>query len=57
MSPNNFTQGYFMKTERLVADVTTVGSPDRTEQDVFWCDLGFFCPFRQVAIAVGEAIL
>ena len=31
LNADNFTQGHLMKMEWLVADVTAVGSPDRTE--------------------------
>ena len=31
MSPTSVTQGHIMKIERLVADVTDVGSPDKAE--------------------------
>ena len=34
LSPNNFTQGHLLKTEWLVADVTTVGAPNRAERTI-----------------------
>ena len=35
MGPNNFTQGYLLKIERLVAGVTPARSPDRAKRDIF----------------------
>ena len=31
-SPNNFTQGHFLKIKWLVTDVTAIGSPDKEER-------------------------
>ena len=56
MSTNNFTQDQFLKIEWLVADVTTVGSPDRAGRDInFGGDFGCFSPI-QVVFVVGEPL-
>ena len=39
-----------MKTEWLVADVTTVGPPDRAECDIFGMILGVFWPIQAVFV-------
>ena len=40
-----------MKTERLIANVTPVGSPDRAEHDILGVILGVFWPSQAVLLA------
>ena len=45
-----------MKTEWLVTDVTSVGSPDRVEHGIFVVILGVYWPI-QATFVVGGASL
>ena len=42
MSPNKFTYGHILNTERLFADVTAVGSTDRAERAILELILAVF---------------
>ena len=43
-----------MKIEWLVTDVTSVGSPDRAERDMFRGILGVFWPIQAVFLWSGS---
>ena len=45
-----------MKNERLVADVTSVGSPARAKRDIFGMILDIFWPI-QANFVVGEPLV
>ena len=49
LSPNNFTKD-LMKTEWLVAGVTTVGSPDRVERAILGMVLGVFWSIQAIFV-------
>ena len=44
-----------MKIEWLVTDVTSIGSPDRAERDIFGTILNVFWPIQAVFVA-GEPL-
>ena len=56
LEPKKFTQGHLMKTEWLIADVTSVWSPDRVEHDIFGVISGVYWPI-QATFVVGGAFL
>ena len=55
MSPNNFMLAHLMKTELLVADVTSVRSPASAERHIFEMILDSFWPI-QAAFVVRERL-
>ena len=57
MGPKHFNEGHLMKKEWLVADVTSVGSPDIAERAILWGDFGWalFWPIQAVFV-VGEPL-
>ena len=55
LSPNNFTSGYLMKTELLLANETPVGSPDRAKPDILGMILNVFWPIQAVWVE-GEPL-
>ena len=56
MSFNSVTQGHLVKIEWLVADVTTVGSPDRGERAILRVILAERCfwPIQAVFVIGGR---
>ena len=55
LSPHNFTQGHLLKIQRLVTDVTPVGSHYRPEHDTLGMIVNVFWPI-QAAIVVREPL-
>ena len=49
-SCNNFTYGHLLKIDWLVTDVTSVGSPNRAECDIFGVILDVFWPVQAVIV-------
>ena len=55
-SSNNFTQGHLIKMKWFVANVITVGSPDRAERAILGCDFGWEFLSIQDAFVVGTPL-